>query len=67
MLSTTLRHKLRIAYLCTGQRVPEDLHAAHQRQVWLIQVAIKLKESAPTPPGGDAYLARSFGRASAHV
>jgi len=27
-LSTILRHRLRIAYLCNGQRVPEDLHAA---------------------------------------
>ena len=32
VISTTLRHKLKIAYLCNGQRVPEDLHAAHQRR-----------------------------------
>jgi flagellar biosynthesis protein FlhF len=66
VISTTLRHKLRIAYLCTGQRVPEDLHAAHQRKVWLIRVALKLKENAPTPPG-NGHMARKFGRAPAHA
>jgi flagellar biosynthesis protein FlhF len=66
VISTTLRHKLRIAYLCTGQRVPEDLHAAHQRKVWLIRVALKLKENAPQPPG-NGHMARKFGRAPAHA
>ncbi len=66
VISTTLRHTLRIAYLCTGQRVPEDLHAAHQRKLWLIRVAMKLRERvAPQPDAG--YLARNFGRASAHA
>ncbi len=31
VISAVLRHKLRIAYVCDGQRVPEDLHAAHQQ------------------------------------
>jgi flagellar biosynthesis protein FlhF len=66
VISTTLRHKLPIAYLCTGQRVPEDLHAAHQRKVWLIKVAMKLKERMPTHPN-EAYLAKNFGRASVHA
>ena len=65
-ISTTLRHKLRIAYLCTGQRVPEDLHAAHERRLWLIRVALKLKERAPSR-ANEGYLARNFGRASAHA
>ena len=66
VISTTLRHKLRIAYLCNGQRVPEDLHAAHERRVWLIRAALKLKEIAPTPVN-DGYFARNFGRAPAHA
>jgi flagellar biosynthesis protein FlhF len=66
VLSTTLRHKLRIAYLCNGQRVPEDLHPAHQRRVWLVCAALKLKEGAP-PRGDDGYYARNFGRAHAHA
>lgn len=66
VISTALRHHLRIAYLCNGQRVPEDLHAAHERRVWLIREARKLKERAPTAVS-DGYLARNFGRAPAHA
>jgi flagellar biosynthesis protein FlhF len=65
VISTALRHRLPIAYLCNGQRVPEDLHSAHQRRVWLVRAALKLKEHAP--PRGDAYLAHNFGRAPAHA
>ena len=66
VISTTVRHKLKIAYLCDGQRVPEDLHSAHQRRVWLVRAAQKLKEHAP-PRGNDGYYARNFGRAHAHA
>jgi flagellar biosynthesis protein FlhF len=66
VISTTLRHRLKIAYVCDGQRVPEDLHAAHQRRVWLVRAALKLKEGRP--PGRDeAYYVRNFGRAPAHA
>jgi flagellar biosynthesis protein FlhF len=65
VISTALRHRLRIAYLCNGQRVPEDLHSAHERRVWLVRAALKLREHAPAR--GDAYLARNFGRARSHA
>jgi flagellar biosynthesis protein FlhF len=65
VISTTLRHKLKIAYLCNGQRVPEDLHSAYQRRVWLVRAACKLKEHSP--PRGERYYARNFGRAYAHA
>jgi flagellar biosynthesis protein FlhF len=66
VISTALRHQLRIAYLCNGQRVPEDLHVAHGRQVWLVRSAHKLKQTAParTPEG---YFERHFGGAAAHA
>jgi flagellar biosynthesis protein FlhF len=66
VISTTLRHRLKIAYVCDGQRVPEDLHAAHQRRVWLVRAALKLKEGRP-PVRDEAYYARNFGRANAHA
>jgi flagellar biosynthesis protein FlhF len=65
VISTVLRHQLPIAYLCDGQRVPEDLHTAHARHVWLLRTARKLKERAPTRRDDDG-LARSFGRSVAH-
>jgi flagellar biosynthesis protein FlhF len=65
-LSTILRHKLRIAYLCNGQRVPEDLHAAYDRRLWLARTARKLRENAPARLN-DGYLTRNLERAHAHV
>jgi flagellar biosynthesis protein FlhF len=47
VISTVLRHKLKIAYMCDGQRVPEDLHQAHQKRVWLVRAALGLKSHAP--------------------
>jgi flagellar biosynthesis protein FlhF len=66
VISTTLRHRLKIAYVCDGQRVPEDLHAAHQKRVWLVRAALKLKEDRP-PVRDEAYYVRNFGRAHAHA
>jgi flagellar biosynthesis protein FlhF len=66
VISAVLRHKLPIAYVCDGQRVPEDLHAAHQKRVWLIRAALKLKERTPRSRS-EASLARDFGRAAAHA
>jgi flagellar biosynthesis protein FlhF len=66
VISTTLRHQLKIAYFCNGQRVPEDLHSAHQRRVWLVRAADKLKEHAPLKRDA-AHYARNFGRAQAHA
>jgi len=66
VLSTILRHRLRIAYLCNGQRVPEDLHAAYDRRVWLARTAKKLRENAPVRLN-DGYLTRNLERAQTHV
>ena len=66
VISTTLRHRLKIAYVCDGQRVPEDLHAAHQRRVWLVQAALKLKEGKG-PARDEAHRIRNITRAQAHA
>jgi len=66
VISTTLRHKLKIAYLCNGQRVPEDVHSAHHRRVWLVRAAHELTRRAPRRRDA-AYYARNFGRATAHA
>jgi len=66
VISTTLRHKLKIAYVCDGQQVPEDLHAAHRKRVWLVRIALQMKQSK-APVRDEAYLIRNFGRAAAHA
>jgi flagellar biosynthesis protein FlhF len=65
VISTTLRHRLKIAYVCDGQRVPDDLHAAREKRIWLVSAAHQLKINAP--PRDDAYHARHFGRVPAHA
>jgi flagellar biosynthesis protein FlhF len=65
VISTVLRHRLKIAYVCDGQRVPENLHAGHRKRVWLARTALRLKKLAPAR--SEAYLAQSFGRAPAHA
>lgn len=46
-LSLLLTHDLPLAHLCDGQRVPEDLHAAYPRRIWLVREALRrLREPA---------------------
>ena len=66
VISTTLRNRLKIAYVCDGQRVPDDMHAAHQKRVWLVQAALKLKE-AKTPQRNTVPPVRHFDRAQTHA
>lgn len=66
VLSAALRHRLKIAYVCDGQRVPEDLHSAHRRRVWLVRTALALKQAKPALRD-EAYYIRNFGRAGAHA
>ena len=65
VMSASVRHKLKIAFVCNGQRVPEDLHAAYLKRAWLVWVARKLSERAA--PRSEAYLARHFGLEAAHA
>jgi flagellar biosynthesis protein FlhF len=65
VISTTLRHRLKIAYVCDGQRVPDDLHAARDKRIWLVSAAEQLKVHAP--PRDHAHHARNFGRVPAHA
>jgi flagellar biosynthesis protein FlhF len=66
VISAIVRHRLKLAYVCDGQRVPEDLHAAHRRRVWLVRAALQLKEGRPLVHD-EAYFVRNFGRAPAHA
>jgi flagellar biosynthesis protein FlhF len=65
-ISTVLRHHLKIAYICNGQRIPEDLHASHLKRIWLVRAALELGQRSPSARDAG-YLARNFGRAVAHA
>lgn len=57
-LSVAISRKLPIAYLCDGQRVPEDLHVAHANR--LVIRAQQLARSAPASLDDDT-MALQFG------
>ncbi len=60
MLSLVLESRLPLAYLCDGQRVPEDLHLAGKKRAWLIGNAMQLARQYPRV-GGESDLAAAFG------
>jgi flagellar biosynthesis protein FlhF len=53
VLSRALEVRLPIAYLSDGQRVPEDLHVAGRKRVWLMQTALKLARDHALAPNED--------------
>jgi flagellar biosynthesis protein FlhF len=66
-LSVALRRALPLAHLCDGQRVPQDLHAAPAKRVWLVKKAVKLARGAEARTGIDErYLAMHFGKVARH-
>jgi flagellar biosynthesis protein FlhF len=65
-ISTVLRHHMKIAYVCNGQRIPEDLHASHLKRIWLVRAALELGQRSPSSRD-EGYLARNFGRAAVHA
>jgi flagellar biosynthesis protein FlhF len=65
-LSTVIRHRLPIAHLTDGQRVPEDIHAGSARRVWLVRTAAKLRERAGRVPD-EAVLAKHFGKVAVNA
>jgi flagellar biosynthesis protein FlhF len=65
-LSTVIRHRLPIAHVTDGQRVPEDLHAGSARRIWLVRTAAKLLERSQRVPD-EARLAQHFGKVAAHA
>jgi flagellar biosynthesis protein FlhF len=66
VISAALRHRLQIAYLCDGQRIPADLHAAHGKRVWLARAALALKERA-MPLRNEVHLASNSNRGHVHA
>jgi flagellar biosynthesis protein FlhF len=65
-LSTVIRHALPLTYLCTGQRVPEDLHAARGKHAWLVETAVKLRRRSGHV-ADEQFIAEHYGKAALHA
>ncbi len=46
VMSTLIRHDLPAAFFTDGQRVPEDLHPAARKKLWLVNQAVDCIESS---------------------
>ena len=60
-LSVLLRHELPLAFVCNGQRVPDDLVNAEGRKLWLVNRALEYARQPAFEPDEDA-MAERFGR-----
>jgi flagellar biosynthesis protein FlhF len=65
-ISVVVRHRLPLAWCTNGQRVPEDIHPAHNKRMWLVATAISLARRRP-PEIDDGLLARRFAEVQTHA
>jgi flagellar biosynthesis protein FlhF len=63
VMSALIRNELPLAWLSDGQRVPDDLHNAARKKLWLVNQAVECME-ASTPRVDEQLLADDYGRQS---
>lgn len=63
VISTLIRHDLKAAWFSDGQRIPEDLHAAAHKKLWLINQAVECMESSQ-PRIDERIMAEQYSNAS---
>ena len=61
-ISTLLRHKLRVAYLTNGPRVPEDFHNATAKRIMNISVSLASSEEPDEASTTDLLAVGQGGR-----
>jgi flagellar biosynthesis protein FlhF len=64
MISTAIRHDLPLTWLTDGQRIPDDLHAAKRKRLWLVNQALDCMR-ASNPTVDERFMAEHFAQASA--
>ena len=60
VLSLAIESRLPVVYVSDGQRVPEDLHVAGSKRIWLMQTAMNRSRNRPSQLSEDE-LAERFG------
>lgn len=59
VISTIIRHNLPLAYLSDGQRVPDDLHPAEKKRLWLVNQAVECIQ-ASEPQVSERLMAEKY-------
>lgn len=64
ILSALIRHNLPMSYVADGQRIPDDLHLAHKKRLWLVNQAVECME-ASEPKVSERIMAEQYTEVSA--
>ncbi len=60
VLTTVVKRQLPIAYFADGQRVPEDIHEASKKRLWLVNRAVELAQRRDQTID-EGLMAQNFG------
>lgn len=63
VLSTLIRNGLAASWLSNGQHVPDDLHAADKKRLWLVNQAIECMEESE-PRIDERFMAEKYSQVS---
>lgn len=63
VMSALIRHNLPAAWLSDGQRIPDDLHAADRKRLWLVNQSVDCME-ASKPVIDERVMAEKYAEAS---
>lgn len=67
VLGALIRHDLPAAFLSDGQRVPDDLHQAAKKRLWLINQAVECMRSSAIKIDEDMMIERFGNARTAHA
>ena len=62
-LSALIRHDLPVSYVSDGQRIPDDLHAAAKKRLWMVNEALECVKSSQ-PRIDERMMAEKYSAAS---
>jgi len=67
VLGSLIRHDLPAAYLSDGQRIPDDLHAAARKRLWLVNQAIDCSKASGIKINEEQMIERFASVGAAHA
>ncbi|HWM29172.1 MAG TPA: flagellar biosynthesis protein FlhF [Woeseiaceae bacterium] len=63
VISALIRHELKAAWLSDGQRIPDDLHLAEKKKLWLVNQAVECLDRGEQRID-ERTMAENYGRVS---
>lgn len=63
VIGTMIRHKLAATWFSDGQRIPDDLHSADRKKLWLVNQAVECMETCE-PRIDERFMAENYSAAS---